>query len=330
MAEAISVSGPVDRHRQDPVVRDRQARRPGRRRRRSSSIGDTVVLVTATAAKSRPRGHRLLPAHRRHRRAHVRRRARSPARSSVVRARPPTRPSSPAVSSTARCARRSPTASATRSTSSAPCSAPTMVNPHDVLAINGASAALMLSGIPFDGPIGAVRIAYTTDGEWIPHPTYEEGERVHLRDGRRRPRARRRRRRHHDGRGRRHRSRRGPTSRTAPRRSTRPSSPAASRPPRPWIRESIELQRELVDKVGVQAADRSYERLRPTTPPRSSPRSRTPARDRVADDAGASPTRPSAWPPRPRSRPSSSSELRAAVRRPWPTPRSRSRPRSAR
>ena len=30
-------------------------------------------------------------------------------------------------------------------------------NPHDVVAINGASAALMLSGIPFDGPIGAVR-----------------------------------------------------------------------------------------------------------------------------------------------------------------------------
>src|SRR5947207_10213299 len=49
-------------------------------------------------------------------------------------------------------------------------------NPHDVLAINGASAALMLSGIPFDGPIGAVRIAYTTEGEWIPHPTYQDGD----------------------------------------------------------------------------------------------------------------------------------------------------------
>ncbi len=49
-------------------------------------------------------------------------------------------------------------------------------NPHDVLAINGASAALMVSDIPFDGPIGAVRLAYTSDGEWLPHPTYEEGE----------------------------------------------------------------------------------------------------------------------------------------------------------
>jgi polyribonucleotide nucleotidyltransferase len=51
-----------------------------------------------------------------------------------------------------------------------------LINPHDVIAINGASAALMLSGIPFDGPIGAVRLAYTTDGTWIAHPTYEEGE----------------------------------------------------------------------------------------------------------------------------------------------------------
>ena len=50
------------------------------------------------------------------------------------------------------------------------------VNPHDVLAINTASAALMISGIPFDGPIGAVRVAYSTDGEWIPHPTFEEGD----------------------------------------------------------------------------------------------------------------------------------------------------------
>ena len=35
-------------------------------------------------------------------------------------------------------------------------------NPHDVLSINAASAALMISGIPFEGPIGAVRIAYST------------------------------------------------------------------------------------------------------------------------------------------------------------------------
>ncbi len=49
-------------------------------------------------------------------------------------------------------------------------------NPHDVAAINGASAALMLSGLPFDGPIGAVRLAYSRDGQWVPHPTYQEGD----------------------------------------------------------------------------------------------------------------------------------------------------------
>src|ERR687898_388501 len=49
-------------------------------------------------------------------------------------------------------------------------------NPYDVLAINGASAALMLSGLPFEGPIGAVRIAWTSEGRWVPHPTYEQGD----------------------------------------------------------------------------------------------------------------------------------------------------------
>ncbi len=50
------------------------------------------------------------------------------------------------------------------------------LNPYDVLAINGASAALTISNIPFGGPIGAVRLAYSSEGVWIPHPTYEEGE----------------------------------------------------------------------------------------------------------------------------------------------------------
>ena len=49
-------------------------------------------------------------------------------------------------------------------------------NPYDVLALNAASAALCISGIPFEGPIGAVRIAYSADGTWIPHSTYQEGD----------------------------------------------------------------------------------------------------------------------------------------------------------
>ena len=48
-------------------------------------------------------------------------------------------------------------------------------NPHDVASINGASAALTVSGIPFNGPIGAVRLAHH-NGEWIAHPTFQEGD----------------------------------------------------------------------------------------------------------------------------------------------------------
>jgi polyribonucleotide nucleotidyltransferase len=43
-------------------------------------------------------------------------------------------------------------------------------NDPDVLAINGASAALCLSGIPFDGPIGGVRVGLV-DGKLIANPT---------------------------------------------------------------------------------------------------------------------------------------------------------------
>jgi polyribonucleotide nucleotidyltransferase len=40
----------------------------------------------------------------------------------------------------------------------------------DILAMNGASAALCLSGIPFDGPVGAVRVGHV-DGKFIANPT---------------------------------------------------------------------------------------------------------------------------------------------------------------
>ena len=48
-------------------------------------------------------------------------------------------------------------------------------NPHDIVSINGASAALTVSGIPFDGPIGAVRLAHY-EGAWVAHPTFQEGD----------------------------------------------------------------------------------------------------------------------------------------------------------
>ena len=43
-------------------------------------------------------------------------------------------------------------------------------NDPDILSINGASAALMLSQIPWDGPIGAVRVGFI-DGEIVVNPT---------------------------------------------------------------------------------------------------------------------------------------------------------------
>src|SRR5690606_27326079 len=47
------------------------------------------------------------------------------------------------------------------------------VNPEldpDIAAMIGASAALAISGIPFNGPIGAARVGYL-DGEYILNPT---------------------------------------------------------------------------------------------------------------------------------------------------------------
>jgi len=46
-------------------------------------------------------------------------------------------------------------------------------NDPDVLAINGASAALCLSGIPFGGPVGAVRVGLV-DGQFVANPTTAE------------------------------------------------------------------------------------------------------------------------------------------------------------
>ena len=46
-------------------------------------------------------------------------------------------------------------------------------HPYDVLAMNGASAALMLSDIPFPAPVGAVRIGQDSEGSFIVNPEEE-------------------------------------------------------------------------------------------------------------------------------------------------------------
>ncbi|MEX2588023.1 MAG: polyribonucleotide nucleotidyltransferase [Actinomycetota bacterium] len=48
-------------------------------------------------------------------------------------------------------------------------------NAYDILAINAASAALMLSGMPFEGPVGAIRLAHLA-GEWVANPSWEQLE----------------------------------------------------------------------------------------------------------------------------------------------------------
>src|SRR6266550_3411671 len=47
------------------------------------------------------------------------------------------------------------------------------VNPYDILAMNGASTALMLSDIPFPAPVGAVRIGQDEEGGFIVNPEEE-------------------------------------------------------------------------------------------------------------------------------------------------------------
>ncbi|MGN8246352.1 polyribonucleotide nucleotidyltransferase [Cellulomonas soli] len=48
---------------------------------------------------------------------------------------------------------------------------------YDVLAINAASISTQLSGLPFSGPVGGVRIALI-DGQWVAFPRYSERERA--------------------------------------------------------------------------------------------------------------------------------------------------------
>ena len=53
---------------------------------------------------------------------------------------------------------------------------------YDVVAINGASAATQLSGLPVSGPVGGVRMALIADdkhpeGQWVAFPNHEQHER---------------------------------------------------------------------------------------------------------------------------------------------------------
>ncbi|WP_028932929.1 polyribonucleotide nucleotidyltransferase [Pseudonocardia spinosispora] len=55
-------------------------------------------------------------------------------------------------------------------------------DPYDVLAINAASASTQISGLPFTGPVGGVRVALISQEgggtQWVAFPTYEQLERA--------------------------------------------------------------------------------------------------------------------------------------------------------
>ena len=48
------------------------------------------------------------------------------------------------------------------------------VHPYDILAMNGASAALMVSDIPFPQPVGAVRVGQDDEGNFVVNPDEED------------------------------------------------------------------------------------------------------------------------------------------------------------
>ena len=175
MAEAISVTGAFTRAEGKDATFETGLLAPLAGGAVTARMGDTVVLVTATGAKSPREGADFFPltvdveermyAAGRIPGSFFRREARA-GEQAILTCRlidRPLRPSFPDgfrnevhVVATVLGADQS--------------------HPYDIAALNAASLALCISPIPFDGPIGAVRVAWSSSGEWVPFPTYEEGD----------------------------------------------------------------------------------------------------------------------------------------------------------
>ena len=153
------------------------------------SLDDTVVLVTAVARQDGEGRPGLLPADRRlpgkdlrrgqdpRRLLQARRAAVGEGDADLAPHRPPDPAAVSRTASTTRCR------SSRRSCRSIP-----EIDP-DIPAMIGASAALALSGIPFNGPIGAARVGYV-DGQYVLNPTKTELATSQLEPRRRRHRSR--------------------------------------------------------------------------------------------------------------------------------------------
>ena len=59
------------------------------------------------------------------------------------------------------------------------CISSDMMNPPDILAVIASSAAVVISDIPFNGPIAAARIAWI-DGQYVVNPTFEQIEKADM------------------------------------------------------------------------------------------------------------------------------------------------------
>lgn len=59
------------------------------------------------------------------------------------------------------------------------CVSSDQINPPDILAVIASSAAVVISDIPFNGPVAGVRVAFV-DGEYVLNPTYAQIEKAQL------------------------------------------------------------------------------------------------------------------------------------------------------
>ena len=152
------------------------------------------------------------------------------------------------------------------------------VHPYDILAMNGASAALMVSDIPFPAPVGAVRIGQDDEGNFVVNPDEEWLLESPARPGRRRHRGG-----HPDGRGRRQRDHRGRDPRRARHRPRRDQ--AALRSPARAAQagrqgQDRDRRRRQVDEALLERDQGAASAPRSTRPPRwrTSSSARTPPR----------------------------------------------------
>ena len=137
-------------------------------------IGANVVFSAVTSAKEAKEGVDFFPLQVEYREKFY---AAGRFRAATSSARPvlPRRKSSPCALRTVRSVRCSRTTSIAKYRSTTCSSVATARWIPTFSASNAASTALTLTDLPFDGPIGAVRIV-RNDGEWIINPTHEQLE----------------------------------------------------------------------------------------------------------------------------------------------------------